>query len=93
MLFILHMRIIFIIYYYIGAFGVTVGINAEELSRNYQIENYDYNSIMIKTLADRLAEALAELMHQRVRKEWGFPDNKEITNDDLMKEKYRGIRP
>ena len=48
---------------------------------------------MIKTLADRLAEALAELMHQRVRKEWGFPDDGKITNDDLIKEKYRGIRP
>ena len=48
---------------------------------------------MIKTLADRLAEALAELMHQRVRKEWGFPDDEKITNDDLIKEKYRGIRP
>ena len=55
--------------------------------------NDDYNSIMIKALADRLAEALAELMHQRVRKEWGFPDDGKITNDDLIKEKYRGIRP
>ena len=48
---------------------------------------------MIKALADRLAEALAELMHQRVRKEWGFPDDGKITNDDLIKENYRGIRP
>ena len=45
---------------------------------------------MIKTLADRLAEALAELMHQRVRKEWGFPDGKKVSNEDLIKEKYRG---
>jgi len=78
---------------YIGAFAVTAGINAEELSRKYEGKNDDYNSIMIKTLADRLAEALAELMHQRVRKEWGFPDDGKITNDDLIKEKYRGIRP
>ena len=78
---------------YIGAFAVTAGINAEELSQKYEAENDDYNSIMIKTLADRLAEALAELMHQRVRKEWGFPDDGKITNDDLIKEKYRGIRP
>ncbi|MBG07490.1 MAG: methionine synthase, partial [Halobacteriovoraceae bacterium] len=78
---------------YIGAFAVTAGINAEELSQNYELENNDYNSIMVKTLADRLAEALAELMHQRVRKEWGFPDDGKITNDDLIKEKYRGIRP
>jgi len=78
---------------YIGAFAVTAGINAEELTKKYEESNDDYNSIMVKTLADRLAEALAELMHQRVRKEWGFPDDREITNDDLIKEKYRGIRP
>ena len=73
--------------------AVTAGINAETLSSNYEKADDDYNSIMIKTLADRLAEALAELMHQRVRKEWGFPDGGKITNDDLIKEKYRGIRP
>ena len=78
---------------YIGAFAVTAGINAEELAKKYEESNDDYNSIMVKTLADRLAEALAELMHQRVRKEWGFPDDGKITNDDLIKEKYRGIRP
>lgn len=48
---------------------------------------------MVKAIADRLAEAFAELMHQRVRKEWGFPDNENYTNEDLIKEKYRGIRP
>jgi len=48
---------------------------------------------MVKAIADRLAEAFAELMHLRVRKEWGFPDYSKITNDDLIKEKYRGIRP
>ena len=48
---------------------------------------------MVKAIADRLAEALAELVHQRVRKEWGFPDKSGITNEDLIKEKYRGIRP
>ncbi|MDC0243232.1 methionine synthase [Marine Group III euryarchaeote] len=78
---------------YVGAFAVTAGINAEELSIEYEKNNDDYNSIMIKALADRLAEALAELMHQRVRKEWGFSDNNKITNEDLIKEKYRGIRP
>ena len=75
---------------YIGAFAVTAGINAEKLSADYENKNDDYKSIMVKTLADRLAEALAELMHQRVRKEWGFPDNKEMTNEDLIREKYRG---
>jgi 5-methyltetrahydrofolate--homocysteine methyltransferase len=78
---------------YIGAFAVTTGINASELSEKYENENDDYNSIMIKSIADRLAEAFAELMHQRVRKEWGFPDKQNITNQDLIKEKYRGIRP
>ena len=61
---------------YIGAFAVTAGINAEKLAADYEDNNNDYNAIMIKTIADRLAEALAELMHQRVRNEWGFPDNK-----------------
>ncbi|MBN22554.1 MAG: hypothetical protein CL678_14825 [Bdellovibrionaceae bacterium] len=78
---------------YIGAFAVTAGINARKLSEKYEKENDDYNSIMVKTIADRLAEALAELMHQRVRKEWGFPDKSNITNEDLIKERYRGIRP
>ena len=78
---------------YIGAFAVTAGINAENVSSNYEKADDDYNSIMIKTLADRLAEALAELMHQRVRKECCFTDGGKITNDDLIKEKYRGIRP
>jgi len=78
---------------YIGAFAVTAGINAKKLSEKYEKENDDYNSIMVKAIADRLAESLAELMHQRVRKEWGFPDKTNITNDDLIKEKYRGIRP
>jgi len=78
---------------YIGAFAVTTGINATELSEKYENENDDYNSIMVKAIADRLAEALAELMHRKGRKEWGFPDNHNITNKDLIKEKYRGIRP
>jgi len=78
---------------YIGGFAVTPGINAKKLSEKYESENDDYNSIMVKAIADRLAEAFAELMHQRVRKEWGFPDDKNITNQDLIKEKYRGIRP
>ncbi len=78
---------------YIGAFAVTAGINAEKLSEMYEKQNDDYSSIMIKTLADRLAEALAELMHQRVRKEWGFPDEPNAKNEDLIKEKYRSIRP
>ena len=78
---------------YIGAFAVTAGINSRELAKKYEKDNDDYNTIMEKSIADRLAEALAELIHQRVRKEWGFPDDETITNEDLIKEKYRSIRP
>jgi 5-methyltetrahydrofolate--homocysteine methyltransferase len=78
---------------YIGGFVVTAGINADKLSEKYENENDDYNSIMVKAIADRLAEAFAELIHQRVRKEWSFPDREGITNQDLIKERYRGIRP
>ena len=77
---------------YIGAFAVTAGINAEKISETYEKQNDDYSSIMIKTLADRLAEALAELMHQRVKKS-GIPDGPNTKNEDLIKERYRSIRP
>ena len=79
---------------YVGAFAVTTGIGAEELARQYQDNNDDYNSIMVKALADRLAEALAERLHQRVRKEfWGYAADEELSNEQLIKEKYQGIRP
>ncbi len=78
---------------YIGAFAVTAGISASELAGKYEASGDDYNAIMVKALADRLAEAFAERLHQEVRAEWGFPDNAAITNEDLNKEKYKGIRP
>ncbi len=79
---------------YIGGFAVTTGIGAEELAKEYQNKGDDYNSIMVKALADRLAEAFAEHMHQRVRTEfWGYDRDENLSNDDLIKEHYKGIRP
>jgi 5-methyltetrahydrofolate--homocysteine methyltransferase len=79
---------------YIGGFAVTAGIGAEELAKEYQNKGDDYNSIMVKALADRLAEAFAEHLHQRVRKEfWGYDREENLTNEDLIKESYKGIRP
>jgi 5-methyltetrahydrofolate--homocysteine methyltransferase len=79
---------------YIGGFAVTTGIGAEELAKQYQDAGDDYNSIMVKALADRLAEAFAEHMHLRVRKEfWGYDREENLSNEDLIKEQYKGIRP
>lgn len=79
---------------YIGFFAVTAGIGLEQLVEKYEKEHDDYNSIMVKALADRLAEAFAELMHERVRKEfWGYSPNENFTNEELIAEKYVGIRP
>lgn len=79
---------------YIGGFAVTAGIGAEELAVEYEQKGDDYSAIMVKALADRLAEAFAEHLHQRVRTEfWGYVDNESLSNDELIKEKYTGIRP
>lgn len=79
---------------YIGGFAVTAGIGLEKWVKKYEVEYDDYNAIMIKVLADRLAEAFAELMHHRVRKEfWGYAANEDLCLEDLIKGKYRGIRP
>jgi 5-methyltetrahydrofolate--homocysteine methyltransferase len=79
---------------YIGGFIVTAGIGAEELAKAYEADQDDYNSIMVKALADRLAEAFAERMHERVRKEfWGYANNETLENQNLIKEQYKGIRP
>jgi 5-methyltetrahydrofolate--homocysteine methyltransferase len=78
---------------YIGAFAVTAGIGAEELALKYEHENDPYNSIMVKALADRLAEAFAELLHARARSDWGYGQGENLSNDDLIDEKYQGIRP
>lgn len=79
---------------YIGGFAVTAGIGAEELAKSYQEKGDDYSAIMVKALADRLAEAFAEHMHKRVRTEfWGYISEENLTNEELIKEKYQGIRP
>ncbi len=79
---------------YMGFFAVTTGIGIEKLVEMYEKDNDDYNSIMIKAIADRLAEAFAELMHERVRKEfWGYDKNEMLSNEELIREKYVGIRP
>lgn len=79
---------------YMGAFAVTAGIGIEPLLEKYEKDHDDYNSIMIKAVADRLAEAFAELMHEKVRKElWGYAANESFDNEALIKENYQGIRP
>ncbi len=79
---------------YVGGFITTAGIGAEEVSKAYQDKGDDYNAIMVKALADRLAEACAEWLHQQVRKEyWGYATDEQLDNEDLIKEKYAGIRP
>lgn len=79
---------------YIGAFAVTAGINVDELVAKYESDNDDYNAILVKAIADRLAEALAEALHLKIRKEyWGYSPDENFSNDDLIKEKYKGIRP
>jgi 5-methyltetrahydrofolate--homocysteine methyltransferase len=78
---------------YIGGFAVTTGIGVEALCKRFEADHDDYNSIMAKALADRLAEAFAEWLHREVRKEWGFGQDEQLTNQELIQEKYRGIRP
>lgn len=79
---------------YIGGFAVTTGHKIEEKIAEFEADNDDYQSIMLKVLADRLAEAFAEHMHERVRKEfWAYEKDESLSNEDLIKEKYRGIRP
>ncbi len=79
---------------YIGGFAVTTGLGIEKLIAKYEAGHDDYHIIMVKALADRLAEAFAELMHQKVRKElWGYASDESLDNDSLIKESYQGIRP
>jgi len=78
---------------YLGAFAVTAGLGLEPLLARFHADHDDYNSIMAKALADRLAEALAELMHKKVRAFWGYGENENLSPEDLIWERYRGIRP
>ena len=79
---------------YLGGFAVTAGIGIEPYIEQFEKDHDDYNSIMLKALADRFAEAFTEFMHEKVRKEiWGYADQEEFSNDELIKESYKGIRP
>ena len=78
---------------YIGAFAATAGLGADALSRSFEQEHDDYDAIMVKALADRLAEASAEWLHERARRDWGFGIDERLTQADLLAERYRGIRP
>ncbi|BBO35110.1 methionine synthase [Lacipirellula parvula] len=78
---------------FVGAFAVTTGLGCDELSKKFDADHDDYNSIMTKALADRLAEAFAEWLHQRARRDWGYGVSEEFTNEQLIDEGYRGIRP
>ncbi|HMN23663.1 MAG TPA: vitamin B12 dependent-methionine synthase activation domain-containing protein, partial [Ignavibacteriaceae bacterium] len=79
---------------YIGMFAVTAGAGIEKLIAKFESDNDDYNSIMVKALADRLAEAFAEHLHELVRKEyWGYAESEKLSNEEIIKEKYVGIRP
>ena len=79
---------------FVGAFAVTAGHGVDELVRGFEAAHDDYSAIMAKALADRLAEAFAERLHERVRRElWGYAPDEALSNDDLVAERYQGIRP
>src|SRR5262249_15137354 len=78
---------------HVGAFAVTAGLGADALVRHFEREHDDYSAIITKALADRLAEAFAEWLHRRVRGEWGYGGDEGLDFADLLKERYRGIRP
>jgi len=78
---------------YLGLFAVTTGLRIEPLVQKFEREHDDYNALMTKALADRLAEGLAELMHKRARFEWGYGKDENLNHDDLLRERYCGIRP
>jgi 5-methyltetrahydrofolate--homocysteine methyltransferase len=78
---------------YIGVFAVTAGLGCDELARQFDADHDDYNSILTKALADRLAEAFAEYLHAQARRDWGYGIGEKLSNDDLIDERYRGIRP
>ena len=78
---------------HIGAFAVTTGVGLKELCDGFRARHDDYNAIMSEAIADRLAEAFAECLHERVRREWGYGRNENLSKADMIREQYRGIRP
>jgi 5-methyltetrahydrofolate--homocysteine methyltransferase len=78
---------------YLGAFAVTAGVGMEALVKQFKAANDDYSAIMVEALADRLAEAMAEMLHARARRDWGYGRHEQLSKEELIAEKYRGIRP
>jgi 5-methyltetrahydrofolate--homocysteine methyltransferase len=78
---------------FVGAFAVTAGIGVDALVAEFEAKHDDYSAILVKALADRLAEAFAEMLHARARRDWGYGRGENLTRDELIAEKYRGIRP
>ncbi len=78
---------------HVGAFAVTAGIGTDALAERFASDNDDYSAIITKALADRLAEAFAELLHERARREWGYERGPKLDHEGLLREQYRGIRP
>jgi 5-methyltetrahydrofolate--homocysteine methyltransferase len=78
---------------YLGAFAVSAGFGVERLVKRFERDHDDYNAILAKALADRLAEAFAEKLHETARREWGYGRDERLSREDLFKERYRGIRP
>ncbi len=78
---------------YLGGFAVTAGVGADELVKRFKAEHDDYNAIMAEALADRLAEAFAEMLHERARRDWGYGQTEKLSKGELIEERYRGIRP
>src|SRR5437016_7746476 len=78
---------------YLGAFALTAGFGCNELVKTFEAQHDDHSGILVKALADRLAEAFAELLHERARREWGYGRDEKLSKDELIAEKYRGIRP
>jgi 5-methyltetrahydrofolate--homocysteine methyltransferase len=78
---------------YVGAFAVTAGLGCDELAKRYQDAHDDYSAILVKALADRLAEAFAEWLHREARRQWGYGEGEDLSIEELIAEKYRGIRP
>jgi len=78
---------------YVGGFALTAGLGADERAKAFKEKLDDYNGIMIQALADRLAEAFAEYLHAQARRDWGYGQDENLSNEELIREKYRGIRP
>ncbi|MEL7336838.1 MAG: vitamin B12 dependent-methionine synthase activation domain-containing protein, partial [Planctomycetota bacterium] len=78
---------------YIGGFVVTAGVGADALAAKYKADLNDYTAIMVQAVADRLAEALAEMMHKQARQDWSYGNEENLSNEELISEAYRGIRP